>query len=152
MRTRNFFFLLDNYLLQLHVAGNTDSTDGVIFNNVSETDLNRRFNAVVFSYMSGVNGTMEALLVQSPLALIFTENESRMREVRAHSYRRALHRIMTKVTNNQNALYTSSFSSPDETSWSMLFHNRADAAYDGMSATAIDSPPSGTSLLQLLAT
>ena len=67
------------------------------------------------------------------------------------SYRRALNRIMQRVTNTQNAIYTSDFSSAEETSWSMLFHNRAGAAYDGMSATAVDSPPSGNSLLQLLA-
>ena len=150
MRARNFFFLLDNYFLQLHVSGSTDHTQNVIFNNIVETDLYRRFNTVVFDFMTGTNGTIERMLAQTPLALLLTENESRLGTVRSMSYRRSLNRIMAMVTNTQSALYSSNYASPEETSWRMLFHNRDDSAYDGMSASAADSPPSGSTLLQIV--
>ena len=70
MRTRNFFYLLDNYLLQLHVSGSTDSTDNTIFNNIVETDLNRRFNAVIFNFMAGVNATMEGFARTLPTCAV----------------------------------------------------------------------------------
>jgi hypothetical protein len=142
--------MLDNYLLQLHVGGKTDHTENTIFNNIVETDLHRRFNTVVFDFMANINATIERLLAQSPLSLIFTENESRIGTLRCLSYRRALSRIMMSVTNSTSSLYTSNFSSVEESTWRMLFHNREESTGEGMSTAMADAPPSGISLLQLL--
>ena len=77
IRTRNFFIMLDNYLLQLHISGKTDYTENMIFNNIVETDLHRRFNSVVFDFMANINATIERLLAQSPIgARIHRERKS----------------------------------------------------------------------------
>ena len=125
IRTRNFFLLLYNYLLQLHVSGNTDYTDRTTFNNIVEIDLNRRFNTIVFDFMVGINATIERFLVQTPLALIFTENESRLTEHRSLSYRSALHLLLMSATNNTAPNYESStMVDGQQAAWNMLFHNR----------------------------
>ena len=147
IRTRNFFLMLDNYLLQLHVSGNTDHTNTFNFNNIMESDLNRRFTTVILNFMANINATMERMLTKTPLSLIFTENSSRATNMRALSYRRTLEQIITNYANN------SSFQSNivnDRDEWRMLFHNRNDAQYQGMSSVNLDTAPSGRSLQQMI--
>ena len=99
IRTRNFFLMFDNYLFQLHVSGNTDYTNPMTFNNVMESDLNRRFTSVILNFMDGVNPTMERMLAETPLSLIFTENSNRFRNMRPLSYRRILETIIRNYGN-----------------------------------------------------
>ena len=138
--------MFDNYLFQLHVSGNTDYTNPMTFNNVMESDLNRRFTSVILNFMAGVNATMERMLAETPLSLIFTENSNRFGNMRSLSYRRILETIITNYGNSNGQ----SDSIRDVNEWRMLFHNRNNAAYQGLSSVNIDNPPSGRSLRQMV--
>ena len=144
MRTKNFFLLLDNYLLQLHISGNTSIAESFKFNNLIESDLHRRFNALVLEFMASTNASMEQLLARSPLALLFTEAESRMQNSRALSYRRSFLPLVRNL-NNSNPQSDYAINSDK---WNMLFHGRENANYNGM--TNEDSPPSGGTLVRLI--
>ena len=115
--------------------------------------MNRRFNTIVFDFMVGINAAIERFLVQTPLALIFTENESRLTEHRSLSYRSALHLLLMSATNNTAPNYESStMVDGQQAAWNMLFHNREEAAYRGMNANTTEhSPPSGNSLVTMIA-
>ena len=144
MRTKNFFLLLDNYFLQLHVSGNTSIVDPMKFNNVLESDLHRRFNALVLDFMAHTNATMEQLLARSPLALLLTENETRMQNNRALSYRKSL---IPLIRNLNNSNPQSDFEINSDR-WDMLFHGRENANHHGTMNN--DTPPSGATLNRLI--
>lgn len=144
MRTKNFFLLLDNYLLQLHVSGNTSIVDPMKFNNLLESDLHRRFNALVLDFMVQTNSTMEQLLAKSPLALLLTENETRMQNNRAMSYRKTL---IPLIHNLNNSNPQSDFEINSDR-WNMLFHGRENVNDHGMMKN--DTPPSGGTLIRLI--
>lgn len=143
-KTKNFFILLDNYLLQLHVSGNTSIVDPMKFNNLLESDLHRRFNALVLDFMVQTNAAMEQLLARSPLALLLTENEGRMQNNRAMSYRKSL---IPLIRNLNNSNPQSDFEINSDR-WDMLFHGRENVNYQGMTNT--DTPPSGSTLSRLI--
>ena len=147
MKTKHFFLLLENYLLQLHVGENSSITDPMKFNNVLETDLHRRFNAVLLNFMTNTNARMEQLVVRSPFALIFTESENRYGNVRAFSYRRAILRFLQSLYGT-GASAVSDFDTETKT-WSMLFHAR-DAQHLTTMMRANDVPPNGNTIRNML--
>ena len=146
MKTKHFFLLLENYLLQLHISGNTSISDPFKFNNILESDLHRRFNAVLMNYIAGVNATMEQLLARSPFALLFTESDQRMNNRRCLSYRRALLPIINNMFSaSSNA--ESDFNGEGNT-WSLLFHSKD--AEQFKRRLEIDLPPNANTIKYIL--
>ena len=144
LRVKNFFIMLENYLLQLHVNRSTSIDDTLKFNNSLESDLHRRFSMVIFQFMAGLNAQMEVLITKSPFALLFTEAEDRVGNLRSLSYRRSIIAILK----DQFSSSSSSDFNVDSSVWTMLFHSRDSEHYKGMLNQ--DLPPSGDTILRII--
>ena len=150
---RNFFIMLDNYLLQLYTSGNTDYSDQFTFRNELESDLNRRFSALVLNFMVQTNRVIEQQLVQTPFTLLLTESYTRAEDRRMLSFRRIMQQIIRNVTNSlayQFKNLATSEALSGGSAWSMLFHNRENSLYTSGMNCNTDSPPSGSYLNTLL--
>lgn len=165
MRTRNFFLLLDNYLLRLHVSGTTDITNAsVVLDTQLQSDMYRRFNTAVLSFLPEVNARIERMLAVTPLALLLTENETKSRSnLSTLSYRRHALQLMDRDYSNgmSNGMFADN-SQIDHMQWRILFSGWGSGQQENRdpesvlptlaSFTETDRPPRGADLISELLT
>ena len=160
MRTRNFFLLLDDYLLRLHVSGTSDvSNASVVLDTQLQSDMYRRFNTIILTFLPEINARIERMLASTPLALILTESERRSRShTTTMSFRRyAIREMERDYTNGMvNGMFADN-SQAEQMQWRALFsgwgpgqqENRESmsALQPLQSFTDTDRPPRGADLI-----